>query len=86
MALTFHSFSVMDAVRTNRYRLLHILLKFHFGIRQRDLDHGLMQAVKSGHVESCDVLLRAGACANMRDSYENTPLMVACDLGILIFD
>jgi hypothetical protein len=78
--LNFECFSILDAARKNSFRLLRFLLKLHTGKRQ-DLDLVLIQAIKAGHVESTLVLLDAGADANTRDAYENTPLLLASEMG-----
>lgn len=58
-----------------------MLLKLHISIKQRDLDIALLHSVKAGYPECTRVLLEAGACPDARDSYDNTPLILACETG-----
>ena len=70
----------MDATRKNSFRLLRFLLKFHSG-NQGELNMVLMQAVKAGFFESTKVMLDAGADPNTEDAYDNTPLLLAAEMG-----
>ena len=74
-------FSVLETVRRNNHRLLNILLKLNICIKQRELDQGLLYAAKIGYFECFEQLLKAGANADSKDSYENTPLSMACEHG-----
>lgn len=73
--------SILDTVRHNNYRILKLLLKLHIGIKQRDLDIALLHSVKAGYPECTKVLLESGAFPDARDSYDNTPLILACETG-----
>lgn len=68
-------------MRHNNYRILKLLLKLHISIKQRDLDIALLHSVKAGFPECTRVLLDAGAFPDARDSYDNTPLILACETG-----
>ena len=48
---------------------------------QRDLNLVLLQAVKAGYLESTEVMIDAGASANTQDAYDNTPLLLASEMG-----
>ena len=41
----------------------------------------LVQAIKCGFVESTQVMLDAGADPNTKDAYDNTPLLLAAEMG-----
>lgn len=69
-------------MRNNNYRVLKILVKLHFGLKQSDLDIALLHAVRCGYMECISVLLKAGANPNTRDSYDNPPLIMACETGM----
>jgi len=48
--------SILDMVRRNNYRILSLLLKLPTGFKQRDLDVGLVHAVKAGFFDCAKVL------------------------------
>ena len=47
----------------------------------RDLDNALLHSVKAGYAECTKILLGYGARPDARDSYDNTPLILACETG-----